>query len=394
MKFASAMTAEPNIETATEELVAQIRAEVPHAGLDLALLFLSPDFEHAATYVARTLRTELDLCALIGGSGEAIIGHEHELEDQPAMSLVVARLPGVQVKPFALHPAGLDDILDDPALFRQSIQVPPLPKLFLLIGDPYSVRMDRALDLFNAFHAEVPVVGGMVSAPQDQNVLIFNDRVLTGGLVGVALSGALEVDVVVSQGCRPVGPTLQVTRARENLIFELDGRTPVAHIRELARALPAKDHALLQRGLYLGRAIRREGEARGLGDFLVRGIMGVDEESGAIAVADYVRRGETIQFHLHDAAAAQRDLEMLLSPQVLFEPPRGALLFTCNGRGSRLYGHLDGDISIVQRFLGNVPAAGMFCVGEIGPIGGENHLLGHTASLALFRPPSATGFRQ
>jgi small ligand-binding sensory domain FIST len=142
---------------------------------------------------------------------------------------------------------------------------------------------------------------------------------------------------------------------------------------------------LRSKGLYIGRAIATHERELGRGDFVVRGIMGIDRESGAVTVQDFLKEGETIQFHLRDAATAREDLEMMLLPQTLYEPPRGGLLFTCNGRGSRFYGYPDGDVSIIHNALGELPLAGLFCAGEIGPVGGRNFVHGHTASLVLFR---------
>ena len=146
----------------------------------------------------------------------------------------------------------------------------------------------------------------------------------------------------------------------------------------------------MRNGLFIGRAINADCETLGRGDFLVRGIVGAEPENGAIVVGDHIETGEKVQLHVRDAETAAEDLELLLTPQTLYDPPSGALLFTCNGRGAGLYGHPDGDISILQGALGGVEAAGFFCAGEIGPIGGNNFLHGHTASIVLIRPGSGS----
>ena len=108
-----------------------------------------------------------------------------------------------------------------------------------------------------------------------------------------------------------------------------------------------------------------------------------------VAIGDRVRQGETVQFHVRDATTAREDLEMMLTPQTLFGPASGALLFSCNGRGTHLYQQPDGDLTTIRQFLGPIPLAGFFCAGEIGPVAGENFVHGHTASLVLFRPVAA-----
>jgi len=232
------------------------------------------------------------------------------------------------------------------------------------------------------------MVGGMASGGSTPggNTLLLNDRAFNAGAVGVALSGDLQIDVIVSQGCRPFGPTFTVTQVEGNVISGLNDQPPLAQIHQLIEQLAEKDRELLRNGLFVGRSIGAAQGSLGRGDFLIRTFMGADRENGSIVVGDYLRTGETIQFHLRDQNTAKEDLEMMLMPQTFDLPPSGGLLFSCNGRGTRLYDHPDGDISTIQSVLGGVSIAGFFCAGEIGPIGGKNFLHGHTASMALFRP--------
>jgi small ligand-binding sensory domain FIST len=206
------------------------------------------------------------------------------------------------------------------------------------------------------------------------------------GLVGVALGGAVQVDVIVSQGCRPVGPVFQVTSARNNIIDSLEGEPPMERIGGVLESLDESERELLRNGLFIGRAIDSTRETLGRGDFLIRGVIGADSRTGAIAVGDMIENGERVQFHLRDARTAREDLEMMLTPHALFGAPSGAFLFSCNGRGTNLYSEPDGDISAINSFFRGIDLAGFFCAGEIGPIGGKNFLHGHTASLALIRP--------
>jgi small ligand-binding sensory domain FIST len=218
------------------------------------------------------------------------------------------------------------------------------------------------------------------------NALLLNDRVLNNGAVGVALAGAFEVDIIVSQGCRPVGRPFTVTSARENVIYGLEDQPPLARIKDMVDGMASDDRMLLRNGLFIGRAVGPDPDTLGRGDFLIRGVMGLDQETGVMVVGDYIDEGEMVQFHLRDATTAEEDLEMMLAPQLFFDPPCGGFLFSCNGRGTRLYDYPNGDISTIQKIIGDVNLAGFFCAGEIGPIGGKNFLHGHTASLALFRP--------
>jgi small ligand-binding sensory domain FIST len=189
----------------------------------------------------------------------------------------------------------------------------------------------------------------------------------------------------VSQGCRPIGPPLTVTRAEGNVIAELDGAPALGRTEEVLHSLPEEDRERLRLGLYVGLPVRRD--AAGRGDYLIRALLGADRDKGYLAVGDRVEEGDAVRLHVRDAGTAREDLEMLLSPQAFDTRAEGALLFACNGRGRGLYGAPDGDIGPLQAALGGgVPAAGMFCAGEVGPVGERNFLHGHTASIAIIRP--------
>lgn len=396
MLFASAMTTERSVEQAVAHLADQIEAQLAGLSPDLALMFLSPHYRLEAAGLVAGLQNRLKPPVLLGCTAEGVIGRDHEIEREPAISLVAAHLPGVELTPFTLQSMDWRKTLSEAAELRGMVNAPAETKLFMLLADPFTTPSDAVLEAFNLYYPDVPIIGGMASGSQRAggNALIFNDRVLNNGAVGLALAGAFEADIIVSQGCRPVGQPFTVTSARENVIFSLAGQSPLVQIQELVQALSPTDRVLLQNGLFIGRAVDSDLELVGRGDFLIRGVMGLDQESGVMVVGDYINEGETVQFHLRDAGTAEEDLEMMLAPQLLFDPPCGGFLFSCNGRGTRLYDHPNGDISIIQKVIGGLDLAGFFCAGEIGPIGGKNFLHGHTASLALFRPVKEIGSRE
>lgn len=391
MHFASAITTQRNTSDAVRSLVNDVRAEMKGRAIDVALLFLSPHFAHLTAEITDHLRAALNPRLLLGCTAEGVIGRDQEIEREPAITLTAAHMPNVELVSFVLDPAQLPQTLASRETFARAVAAPEATQLFIMVADPFSTPMDAVLEAFNTYYAGIPMIGGMASGSgfPGGNVLFLNTRTFTRGAVGVALSGAFEVDVIVSQGCRPIGRTYTITGARENVILSLEGQPPLARIQEIVAELPEEDRALLRNGLFVGRAIDPWKDVLGPGDFLIRGVIGIDPRSGIIAVGDYVREGEIIQFHLRDAVTAAEDLALMLTPQVFSDPPRGALLFSCNGRGIRLYGHPNGDISIIQKYLGGVHIAGFFCAGEIGPVGGRNFLHGHTASLVLFRPREA-----
>lgn len=368
------------------------REGIQPAWFDAAFVFLSAQFTRDTRRIVASLRERLKPGVLMGCTAEGVISHERELENEPAVSVMVAHLPGVKIAPFALAPSASDwhRLLLDADEFRRAIEVPVDSRLIVLLGDPFSTPMDDVLQAFNTFRPGVPVAGGMASGALRSrgNVLFLDDVVTQEGLVGVAISGAVDVDVLVSQGCRPIWRPFKVTAAHRNVIYTLEGRPPLAWIQELVVELSEEERALLQNGLFVGRAILPGQEVIGRGDFLIRGLMGIDHQNGSIAISDSVVEGEIIQFHVQDALTAQEDLEMLLIPQLFRQPPEGGLIFACNGRGTRLYDHPNGDISIIRQNIEGLNLAGFFCAGEIGPVAGVNYLHTQSVSLALFRPLS------
>jgi small ligand-binding sensory domain FIST len=356
--------------------------------VDLALVFPSAHFIRHAAGLGLNLRRAIGARTMIGCCADGVIGPEHEIENEPAVAVVAARLPGVEIRPFHVPGRDLLDLARAPSRLDDFVDIAHDTRGFVMIADPFSTPMEGVLDSFNALCEGVPIIGGLASAARQpgENRLFINDTVHSDGLVGVGLAGAVQVDVIVSQGCRPVGPVFEVTGAAHSIIESLDGRPPMERLGAVLEELDESERDLLRNGLFIGRAIDPSHETLGRGDFLIRGVFGADSGTGAIAVGDVIRSGERVQFHLRDARTAREDLEMLLTPHALFGTPSGAFLFSCNGRGTHLYGEPDGDISAIHSFFRGIELAGFFCAGEIGPVGGRNFLHGHTASLALIRP--------
>jgi small ligand-binding sensory domain FIST len=249
------------------------------------------------------------------------------------------------------------------------------------------VAVDRVLAAWAETHPGLTVIGGAASSARGPggNRLFLAAAgdppqlaVRTEGAVGVLLDG-VPVCTIVSQGCRPLGSPFVVTRGGGNRIEALGGRPPLERLQECAAVATTDDLELLQHGLFLGLVVDEHRPEFGRGDFLVRGVLGADPDDGALVVGDHVEVGQTVQFHVRDAAAADEDLRALLAGT----DAAGALLFTCNGRGRAFFGVPDHDAALLDRLLGPLPSAGAFCAGEFGPVGGRNFLHSYTASVAL-----------
>ncbi len=389
MRFASTLSTPPEAAALIHNLRQQLEGRPAH----LLVLFLSRLELDAAQALADEVRAALAPEVMLACTAEGVIGAEAEVEQRPAVSALAAHLPGVTLAPFEVRASQWPALLADAPALPHALGLPADSQAVLLLADPFSTPMEAVLEAFNTALPGVPLLGGCASGASrpGYNLLIGPAHSLNGGAVGVALAGALTVEVVVSQGCRPVGAPFTVTAAEDNLIHSLEYQSPVEQIQTMYTTLPPEDQRLLQNGLFIGRAVRAAapGETLGRGDFLVRGVLGVERQTGALAVGDVIRTGETIQFQVRDAETAREDLELLLVPHTFGEPPAGLLLFSCNGRGTRLFEEPDGDIRIVTNALGVQPLAGFFCAGELGAVAGQNFLHSHTASLALIRPAAA-----
>ena len=321
----------------------------------------------------------------LGCSAGGVIGDEQAVESASAVAVWAAVLPRTTVRtlhlevmrtPDSLAVVGLPERMDD-------------ADLCLLLADPYSFPADGFVTRFNDTAAGVPVAGGLASGllgPGGTRLLV-DGRVVDRGAVGAVLRGPVGARTIVSQGCRPIGPTMVVTKAGGNVLLELAGVPAIRKLEEIVAELPADEQALASRGLQIGVAMNEYTEVHDRGDFLIRGVLGVDESRDGIVIGDLVEVGRTVRFQVRDAQAADEDLRALLSgPAVLGGPGlvEGALLFSCNGRGANLFATADHDAVTVAEHFAHAPVAGFFAAGEIGPVGGRNYLHGFTASIVAF----------
>jgi small ligand-binding sensory domain FIST len=393
-RFASALSVDQSASKAEEQVVERLREDLAGRRADLCAVFVSHHYGSAIEELGARLRRALGAQLVVGCTGESIIGGDREVEHEPALSVWCAALPGTELRAFAASAtAGADDSL----VFSGLPDVRDRTRAsILLLGDPYSFPMDEYLKRINESFPRVPVVGGMASGGMGpgQNLLITDRGIQAHGAVGVVLEGGIEVRSVVSQGCRPVGKPWVVTESDEHLLHKLGGRGALEVLMETLKGLETKDQRLFQRQPFLGVAIDVNKSKFERGDFLVRNVLGISKEEKAVAVSDTLRRGQTVQFLVRDAASATEDLTHLMSSQgggaldgARDPHSAGALLFSCNGRGTRMFPAPDHDIRCVRGGLAQqVPVAGFFAQGEIGPIGGRNFLHGYTASVAVFRP--------
>jgi len=386
MLWASAISREADVAAAVAAVVPRLRAQLRGGQADLVFLFVSP--HHAGQYevLPRLLAAELPGAVLVGCSGGGIIGDGSEAEEEPALAVSAALLPGVGIHPFACESAQLPV---EAAEWRRLLGVPAVDTLhWIVLPDPFSFDSESFVRGLDAAFPSGTKCGGLASgaAQPGGNALFLGAQTRRSGAVGVALSGALEVDSIVAQGCRPIGEPMFVTACERNIVHHLDGEPALEKLQDLLARLPPSDQALARHSLFFGIVMRGDRQQYRQGDFLVRNLVGADPESGALAVGALLQRGAVVQFHLRDAQTSADDLAQMLDQyEEGGRTPRGALLFSCLGRGRHLYGETDHDSAALRRRFAAVPLGGFFCNGEIGQVHGRTFLHGYTSSFALFR---------
>lgn len=381
MPFGAAVSQHPVTAHAVGEVAGQV-LEAVGPGPDLAVLTVTAGHAGALEDAAAAIRSVLAPGVLLGSAAIAVVGGSQEIEDGPGVALWAGHTgPATPLRLERLDQPGQPDLLDRPDLAGGIADASAV----VLLADPFSFDAEGLFA--RSPWATVPVLGGMASAAHGPggNRLVLDGAVHTSGAVGAVLRGPVAVESRVSQGCRPVGQPLTVTRAERSIVYELAGLPAMQRLLEVAESElgPEEISLINQGGLHLGLVIDEHRTRFGPGDFLVRNVVGADRDNGAIQVAAEVPVGSTVQYHLRDATAASADLRAVLAGA----GAAGALMFTCNGRGRRLFGILNHDASTLADVLGPVPVAGMFCAGEFGPVGGRNFLHGFTASVALFASP-------
>jgi small ligand-binding sensory domain FIST len=376
-------TSESAWDAATEAAGDARNCGLGRAEVDLAFVFLSPVHLDEAEAAVEAVREELAPRHLLGCVAEGVLAGARELERGPAVAVWAGALAGAEIECFHVAAvqtdegnavAGFPDLED--------------PGLVALLVDPFTFPVGPFLTRLNETHEGIPLVGGIAAGGRrpGTQALILDDALHDEGAVGAVVSG-LPVLTVVSQGCRPIGRESVITRCEGNVVYELAGKPALERLRREIAALSSEEQALAARGLLAGLVIDENRPQYDTGDFLMRGLLGADEATGALALGDTVRIGQTLRFFVRDATSADADLRQALADAPRCARPAGALLFTCNGRGTNMFPEPDHDARVVTEMLRTDALAGFFCGGEIGPVGGKAFLHGFTATLAVFLEP-------
>lgn len=419
MKWASAISTSVSLEMAVKEVTEQACEQLGEQP-DLAFVFVSVAFASEYDRLMPLLQARIPLARIVGCSGSGVVGMDDdfpsEIEEGPALSLMVAHLPNVTINSFHLTVDDLPDLDSPPQAWVDLIGIEPSAQPgFVLMADPFSAGTNELLQGLDFAYPEATKVGGLAGIERFSKYsgLFCDQRRYQEGVVGVALSGEIVLEAIVAQGCRPIGELYRVSEGDRNVMVKLEpdeptgpgggaqsSQTPLEVLQALFQGMSEEDRVLMQNALFIG--VAQSGFKSNLTrrDFLIRNLVGVDPKNGAIAVADKIRPGMRVQFHMRDAQTSEEDLEAMLRRYRVERlenqltdsgkgcSPMGALLFACTGRGEGLYDEPNFDSDLFERYLGPLPVGGFFCNGEIGPVGGSTFLHGFTSVFGICCKPN------
>ena len=356
---------------------------------DLILLFATGHHLAAFPNFVRRLRSSYPNAHLLGCSAHGVIGAGREAERREALSLMAGVLPGVEVRPIRLEPQDAPDEMWLHSLCGESGDDCNL----ILLPEPFSCDVEAVLKAIDQQLPRASCIGGLVSGAEgpDESTLLLDDEVYFDGLVGVSLSGKTRIQPIVSQGSRPVGEPMIVTRAQDNIVHELNIGRPTDALQRLYKGLSPREQQLCHTSLVLGVEAKPQNKTFKQHEFLITDVQGMEPNVGAMALGRRVRNYQVVQFHLRDpdiAATSVKERLAQLSPQ-LVEHARGLLLFSGTGRGEGMFGKPDGDVTVIRGALGPLPIAGFFSAGEIAKIGSTTYVHGTSAALGVLSEHAA-----
>ena len=394
MSFTSAIGLGARLDAAVTEAAEQLHGESGEASHDVAIAFVSAAYGSAIERLPQMLRPHLGDCLLLGCNAGGLIGGGSEEEEEPGVALLCGRLPDAVLTGIHLEQATLPPLSASRENWWRLLDLGPESEAsFLLLADPATLDAEAcARGLDRAFPGST-VIGGLTSGVLDPGAsrLFTNSQVHRSGALLLALTGNVVIDSVLAQGCRPVGDPLFVTACEGNLISELDGRPPKELLSALFETLDEADRARFGDALCIGLALPGPRQTIGAGDFLMRNVLGLDPDNGALWIGSRIAPNAIVQFHLRDGQAASDELEERLALSLAGDlAPSAALLFACVGRGRNMFGVSGHDSGTLRRMI-DIPVAGMFSAGEIAPVQGATFVHGYSSVFGLIRPRAAVG---
>jgi small ligand-binding sensory domain FIST len=355
-------------------------------GPDLLVMFASTVWSDDYDALVDEAWTRSRARCLVGCSARGVICGEDSRESAPGISLLALWLPDAGITPVRLHQATLDVLAEPDQWFGLHDLQPETVGGWMIFAEPYRMDVQEALKHLRQRYPATPMVGALTSTHRtDRRMWVFLDNhVYDEGGVAVALGGPYGLEVAVSQGGSPVGEPWTITGVDQNRITTISHRPAIDVLRDTMAALDTDEDN--DPPILIGFPMSEYQDSFSRGDFVVRGILGVDEETGSLVVGSIPRVGQTVQFHLREPRSAvidQATTLLGLRENVPDSEIVAGLLCTCKGRGKAMFGSEDHDAVAVRRAFPDLSFAGMFSLAEIGPVGGVPALNGFAMSLGL-----------
>ncbi|MEW6325248.1 MAG: FIST N-terminal domain-containing protein [Nitrospirota bacterium] len=385
---------------------------------DLAIVFASASHQPAYPHLLHAIRQVTKTDHLVGCSAYGVMTIDVELELTPAVAVMALASDELRLTPFCFHHLQERNEAVGRAIGRllrhangskparpkrgaarhseRPVALDPLPvadaaeqtqPLVMLFPDTFSMQPTT---LFRGIHHEsgpVTIIGGGASedGTLSQTYQFFGADASPNAVSGVMLEGRFVTTIGLSQACHPVGETMAVTRSKGNVVMELGGRPAFEVFEELI-----KEHDLepdqIGAQLFVGLPVDPAHTRLQRGEYLIRNIVGANPRQGSIAVATEVQDGQVLSFTLRQPDETKAAMEEMLQEMAQIHhgrTPAFGLYFDCCGRGSSLYGESGTDLSLIKKYLGEIPLLGFFTYAEIAPLGQLTQLHNYTGVLAL-----------
>lgn len=368
--FCHAHAADADWRIAAQACLTQLDKNADTGGGNLGFLYVTDFFADALPEIHRHLAAATGVAHWVGTVGVGICATGVEYLDEPAMAVMIGDFPLDSFHVFgAISGAAQIQAAD--------LECGGVPASIAVVhADPLGGDIAQQIRLLAKRTESGFLVGGLASS-RNANPLLAN-AVEWGGLSGVVFSDAVTVATRLTQGCAPIRPAHEITGAQNNIVVELDGRPALEVLREDVGISANEDLAQLGGQIFVGLSVT----GSDTGEYVVRNLIGIDPGNKLIAIGDHARKGQRLQFCRRDHETARADMSRMLDSirEGLYTSPRGALYYSCLGRGGALLGGESEELRMIQAALGDVPLAGFFCNGEIS----HNRLYGYTGVLTLF----------
>lgn len=367
--FLAAHAAASRWQDAAAACLAQL-GTIP-APANVGFLYVTDALASSLPDILAYLQTHTGVVHWTGTVGTGICASGREYHDQPAMSLMLGSFPAEH---FRMLPS-LTDNLDSFVQSEQRWLGQHDYHFGIVHGDPRNMGLPQLLGNVGDAVRGGFLVGGLASSRQGYAQIA--DGIVEDTLSGILFDAQIPVATALTQGCAPFGKSHTITSCQRNIAVRLDDRPALDVFREEIGELLARN--LTRAAQTIGVALPVQGSDTG--DYLVRNLMGIDENNKLLAIGEMLNSGQSLQFCRRDPASAEADLRRMLRELKERAPhAKGGVYYTCVGRGPNLFDSNSGELRIIQEELGDIPLTGFYCNGEIS----HNRLYGYTGVLTLF----------